>query len=239
MSAKGPQRKKRKKYMGMTGLQIVMLFAVGGALCLALGIGAMLILPTLTNNPAPTTVASLSPTPTPTRRPPTDTPNPTATFTPRPTNTRVVVAQASPTPNETATPFMLPTLETSGAIGTLEVDFWLFQITQAVSKPGDEPDQQVVILMGRLTNQSAKKASFDTAHYLKLRDAGGNEYPADEEATQQVITDYALFDATNIVAKGTITFVVAFVTPVSEKSYTIIPGKTTLTWSGDINFSIP
>lgn len=128
----------------------------------------------------------------------------------------------------------------SSGLGSLRFDHWLLEITNIYSDPGMEAGWQMVVILGTLTNEGNQTATIvftDTS--LKFRDSSGRVYEPELRATFAAEEKYGT-ESTSSISPGASRFVaVAFNAPASERTFTIIPGTLTASWSGDVTFTIP
>ncbi len=165
--------------------------------------------------------------------PPTDTPEPQPTNTPLPTDT----PQPPNTPSPTETP--IPPTDTPTPIGTIRVDHWLFEITEVHSDPGRDATRQQVVLLGNLTNEGTSTDTFVAFGTLMLKDSQGRRYEDDQVGTFAAEDKYGTEIPAGMSPGATVYIAIAFDTPSSEKTFTIVPGDLVVGWSGDITFTLP
>jgi len=178
------------------------------------------------------TNASHSPTPAATN-------TPAATSTPRPTNTPAPTNTPQPTETHLPSETPIPPTVTPKPIGTLRVNYWLFEITAVYSDPGMNSSRQQVVLLGNLTNEGASTDTFVAYAKLLLRDSQGRQYKDDNVGTWAARSKYGTQSGAMINPGATVYIAVAFDALSSEKIFTIIPGTLVASWSGDITFTLP
>jgi hypothetical protein len=225
-------KKTNKRFLGMTQTELLILVTMGGLLLCVLALfGGYIIYDLNRSNP----VAVLPPTLMPQSiiQPtiqPTNSPLPV-----KPLDT--LIPQLTDTPLPSATPIP-PTIKPK-PIGTLRVNNWLFEITAVHSDPGMDSSRQQVVLLGNITNEGGSTDGFVAYAKLILRDSQGRQYEDDRVGTFSAMDKYGTQIPAGINPGATILYAVAFETPSSERTFTIIPGALVASWSGDITFTLP
>ena len=237
---------KRTTGMKFSAMQVGVLIVLAGMACFLLGIVAgytyrgigaspqpqygsnivATIEATATQLPAIPPTWTLEPTDTP---PSTWTPRPTKT--PRPTNT--------PFPTWTPHPTDAP-VPRAAPLGEIEVDQWKLLITGVESLPGQNSNQQIVVVFVTLTNYGSEGV-FSTYYTLELMDTRGRRYTEDVIATGNVRAKYGIdaYADVSVPPDSTVEVLYAYIAPVGERTFTIVPGDLVSSWSGDVTFSLP
>jgi hypothetical protein len=163
---------------------------------------------------------------------------PYPTYTPLPTYIPVVeiTSQAIFEDTPTTTPTMAQVLT---AIGTIEVNNWVFEITEIHSDPGVDSSRQIIVLLGYITNAGMESDTFVAYGELMLMDSKNRKYEDDMGSTFAAQDKYGTEYGANISPGAKKFIAVAFDVDSSETTFTIIPGSLVSSWSGDITFTIP
>jgi hypothetical protein len=153
----------------------------------------------------------------------------------------VVTATPAPSPEPTSPPRQSTPAAASASspVGTIRVDHWVLEITEARSDPGMDASRQSVVLLGNLTNEGTQNDTFSALGTLMLQDSRGRMYEDDQNVTWAAEDKYGAEIPASMSPGATRYIAIGFDVLAEERSFTIVPGSLVASWGGNISFSLP